>query len=476
MLASILPRVWRSGAIYALIGITYNTMFSASRVMSFTAGQLGMLGGVLGSLFILQLGLPPIVGFVADAGRLRRGRRRHRNRRGAAGAEKPRPASLCALDAGARADDPAGRGDRMEHRAAALPARCSGSATAIRSTRSSGCRSSPARSPSSGSNISIAARWSAAPSWRSPRTISPRARSACPSAICASASYALAGVIGGIAGFCRRRVAAGVLRQRRAVEFLRLRAGGARRPRQQPWRHHRRARARPVPAGCEFPGRRHLLLGGGVHAVHRRSARGARKACSARPRRGGCDDRSHRSSRQRSEPHAYRALLPQLAPFLGILAVAMVLPFVSNDYWALIGTRAAIYWVLVSGLNLVVGFAGHLAIGYVALLTLGAYTTSVLVAGNVMPPVPVFAALPIAALRRRGVRRHRRPAGPAIAHVLFRDVDAWLRHHRHADCAGLAERHRRRHRHCRSGISSAVRYRMGLLLSLRRHSQPSAPG
>ncbi len=92
----------------------------------------------------------------------------------------------------------------------------------------------------------------------------------------------------------------------------------------------------------------------------------------------------------------FRAVLPQLAPFLGILAFAMILPFVSNDYWALIGTRAAIYWVLVSGLNLVVGFAGHLAIGYVALLTLGAYTTSVLVAGNVMPPLPVFAALPVA--------------------------------------------------------------------------------
>jgi branched-chain amino acid transport system permease protein len=39
-------------------------MFLASRVMSFTAGQLGMLGGVLGSLFILRLGLPLIVGFV----------------------------------------------------------------------------------------------------------------------------------------------------------------------------------------------------------------------------------------------------------------------------------------------------------------------------------------------------------------------------------------------------------------------------
>nr|HEV8011954.1 hypothetical protein [Bradyrhizobium sp.] len=68
----------------------------------------------------------------------------------------------------------------------------------------------------------------------------------------------------------------------------------------------------------------------------------------------------------RGETYNVRAILPRLAPFAGILAVAMILPFVSNDYWALIGTRAAIYWVLVSGLNLVVGFAGHLAIGYVA--------------------------------------------------------------------------------------------------------------
>jgi branched-chain amino acid transport system permease protein len=103
------------------------------------------------------------------------------------------------------------------------------------------------------------------------------------------------------------------------------------------------------------------------------------------------------SPARRSGTGALRAMLPQLAPFIGIFAVAMILPFVSNDYWALIGTRAAIYWVLVSGLNLIVGFAGHLAIGYVALLTLGAYTTSVLVAGNVLPALPVFVALPVAA-------------------------------------------------------------------------------
>ena len=64
MLASIIASGLAIGAVYALIGVTYNTMFSASRVMSFTSGQLGMLGGVLGSLFILRLGVPPILGLL----------------------------------------------------------------------------------------------------------------------------------------------------------------------------------------------------------------------------------------------------------------------------------------------------------------------------------------------------------------------------------------------------------------------------
>jgi branched-chain amino acid transport system permease protein len=56
--ASIVSSGLAVGAIYALIGIAYNTMFATSRVMSFTTGQLGMLGGVLGSLFMLRWGLP----------------------------------------------------------------------------------------------------------------------------------------------------------------------------------------------------------------------------------------------------------------------------------------------------------------------------------------------------------------------------------------------------------------------------------
>ena len=64
MLASILASGLAAGAIYALVGVTYNTMFSTSRVMSFTAGQLAMLGGVFGSMFTLKLGMPILVGFL----------------------------------------------------------------------------------------------------------------------------------------------------------------------------------------------------------------------------------------------------------------------------------------------------------------------------------------------------------------------------------------------------------------------------
>ena len=64
MLASILASGLAAGAIYALVGVTYNTMFSTSRVMSFTAGQLAMLGGVFGSMFTLKMGMPIFVGFL----------------------------------------------------------------------------------------------------------------------------------------------------------------------------------------------------------------------------------------------------------------------------------------------------------------------------------------------------------------------------------------------------------------------------
>jgi len=81
-----------------------------------------------------------------------------------------------------------------------------------------------------------------------------------------------------------------------------------------------------------------------------------------------------------------------------VLAVGgAVLPLLGDSYLGVIATRACIYWVLVSGLNLVVGFAGQIAIGWGALLTLGAYVTSVLTAGTVMAELSAYLALLIAA-------------------------------------------------------------------------------
>ena len=64
MLFSIVVSGLAIGCVYALIGIAYNVMYSASRVFSFTAGTLGMAGGILGSLFILKMGFPVWLGFL----------------------------------------------------------------------------------------------------------------------------------------------------------------------------------------------------------------------------------------------------------------------------------------------------------------------------------------------------------------------------------------------------------------------------
>jgi branched-chain amino acid transport system permease protein len=85
-------------------------------------------------------------------------------------------------------------------------------------------------------------------------------------------------------------------------------------------------------------------------------------------------------------------------PFLALLVIGIAFPLFGGGYWGVIATRACVYWVLVSGLNLVVGFAGQIAIGWVALLTLGAYTTSVLAAGTVTPELSPYLALAIAAV------------------------------------------------------------------------------
>ncbi len=85
--------------------------------------------------------------------------------------------------------------------------------------------------------------------------------------------------------------------------------------------------------------------------------------------------------------------LEAMLPWILLAAAAICLPLLDDSYAGVIGQRACIYWVLCAGLNLVVGFAGQIAIGWVALLTLGAYTTAVLTAGTVTSEVHPYLAL-----------------------------------------------------------------------------------
>ena len=133
------------------------------------------------------------------------------------------------------------------------------------------------------------------------------------------------------------------------------------------------------------------------------------------------------------------------APYALVLAAAVAIPFVAGDYWTVIATRAAVYWVLVAGLNLVVGFAGQLAIGYVALLTVGAYTASALAEKlGVPPPLALVAAGLAGAVGGVVVGL------PALRLRTFYFAMSTLgfRHHRDASGARLDGRHRRRRRAC----------------------------
>ena len=83
-------------------------------------------------------------------------------------------------------------------------------------------------------------------------------------------------------------------------------------------------------------------------------------------------------------------------PFILLAAVGGSLPLWGDSFFGIIATRVCVYWVLVAGLNLVVGFAGQLAIGWVSLLTIGAYAASALAAGRVTPEIHPYVSLVVA--------------------------------------------------------------------------------
>lgn len=63
---------------------------------------------------------------------------------------------------------------------------------------------------------------------------------------------------------------------------------------------------------------------------------------------------------------------------LALLAVCVIMPFVSSLYQTNIMISALLYVMLALGLNIVVGLAGQLVLGYVAFYAVGAYTYGIL--------------------------------------------------------------------------------------------------
>ena len=89
----------------------------------------------------------------------------------------------------------------------------------------------------------------------------------------------------------------------------------------------------------------------------------------------------------------------KLEIWLPVILLAVVggsLPLWGDSFFGIIATRVCVYWVLVAGLNLVVGYAGQIAIGWVSLLTIGAYAASALAGGRVTPEIDPFLSLAIA--------------------------------------------------------------------------------
>jgi branched-chain amino acid transport system permease protein len=72
---------------------------------------------------------------------------------------------------------------------------------------------------------------------------------------------------------------------------------------------------------------------------------------------------------------------------------AVTLPLWAGDQYQLhLAALICVYWIMIAGLNLVVGFTGQLSIGHVGLLAIGAYTFAILAGKSGVDPALAVAA------------------------------------------------------------------------------------
>jgi branched-chain amino acid transport system permease protein len=84
---------------------------------------------------------------------------------------------------------------------------------------------------------------------------------------------------------------------------------------------------------------------------------------------------------------------PRLLSTLVAAAALITLPFWAGDQYQLhIAALIGGYWVLIAGLNLVVGFSGQLSVGHVGLLAIGAYAFAIIAGTHGVDPWLALAA------------------------------------------------------------------------------------
>jgi hypothetical protein len=165
------------------------------------------------------------------------------------------------------------------------------------------------------------------------------------------ASYALAGVIGGLAGFASGQLLLAFFANGALLNFygfVPVALGGL--------GNNRGAIISGLVLGV-FQQAANFTFGGvfasvAVFAVFIVVLWPRRKDCSARRRSGGYEWSPRMSEAAGQAVPAQRGgageTLRRVLPFAAIFGAGLILPAVSNDYWTLIATRAAIYWILVS--------------------------------------------------------------------------------------------------------------------------------
>lgn len=96
--------------------------------------------------------------------------------------------------------------------------------------------------------------------------------------------------------------------------------------------------------------------------------------------KSGTDESSSRARHERGWRNKLAEAVERRTWILvvGVIALAILLPpIIGSDQWTQIFILMVIYAGLASGLNIQVGFAGLLDLGYIALFAIGAYTTSI---------------------------------------------------------------------------------------------------